>query len=283
MKKSLFMTVLLGLSVMLSAQGPFPTEDQMKAFRASTTCVVLEDDPFSLFNPVIKEAVKKVWTITSYEFISTGEFQKRMKDPSYSFLVLTSTAFEKDRAGAKYDFLNLLQGDPVNNLSKLPEFCSFPLAYSNTDDDGYVAKMEVIVRFVQQHVTRILEHPGSPSLKYRYLKYYNVNMQDLGDKELWLAKEDLVPELREEAAVKALYPHPFRLVSRDEIDKALNDPPAGMAFLFVVKPGDEGDEGRVYKMILDPQGKMYYFNYHLISKKKPNGFLPSDLKRLGKF
>ncbi len=284
MKKIVFSALwFLTSPLLLWAQGPFPTEAQMKAFKASTTCVVLEDDPFSLFNAVVKDAVEKVWNITPYEFINTDEFKKRMKDPSYSFLMLTSTAFEKDRAGVNYDFLNLLLGDPVNSLSKMPEFCSFPLAYSGAEDDGYVAKMEVILRFIQRHVTNILQHPGNPSLKFRYLKYYNVNMQDLAEKELWLAREDLAPDLRDAGAIKALYPHPFRLVSRDEIDKALENPDPRMAFLFKVGPGENAEEGRVYKMILDPQGEMYYFNYHLVSKKKPDGLLPSDLKRLGKF
>jgi hypothetical protein len=233
---------------------------------------------------VIKEAVKATWTITPYEFVSYDEFRKHKKDPAYSFLLLTSTAFEKDRAGVNYDFLNLLLGDPVNNLSKLPEFCSFPLAYTGAEDAGYIPKMSVILLFMQKHVRHILEHPSNISLKYRYLKYYNVNMQLLKDEELWLAKEDLAPEISTEESIKAVYPHPFRLVSEEDIDEALTgSPKEGMAFLFKVGPESTADKGRVYKMILGTDGTLYYFNYHLISKKKPDGFLLSDLKRIGKF
>jgi len=96
--KSIFTLLFLLLaSPALFAQGPFPTEEQMKAFVESKTLVVLEDDPFSVFNAVIKKAVKEVWTITPYEFVTYDEFRKNKKDPAYSFLMLTSTAFEKDR------------------------------------------------------------------------------------------------------------------------------------------------------------------------------------------
>jgi hypothetical protein len=109
-------------------------------------------------------------------------------------------------------------------------------------------------------------------------------MQLLADKELWLAKEDLSPDVDTPEKIKALYPHPFRIVTEEEIDDALaGEPDKNMAFLVKVGPEGTADEGRVYKMILSPDGTMYYFNYHLLSKKKPDGLLASDLKRLGKF
>jgi hypothetical protein len=284
MKKTVVFLFMSAVFSSLFAQGPFPTDEQMKAFKVSRTLVVMETDPFSVYNAAVKEAVKKYWTITPYEFVSYEEFRKHKKDPAYSFLMLTSTAFEKDRAGVNYDFLNLLLGDPVNSLSRLPEFCSFPLAYSKSEEGGYVAKLPVILRFMQKHVSNILDHPSSISLKYRYLKYYNVNMQLLKEKELWLAKEDMAPDVNTEKNIQAVYPHPFRLVTGDEIDEALAGTPGDkMAFLFKVGPEGTSDKGRVYKMILGTDGTLYYFNYHLISKKKPDGFLASDLKRLGKF
>ncbi len=284
MKRSLFFLLLTALVPALFAQGPFPTDEQMKAFKTSKTLVVLEDDLFSVYNAAIKEAVKNNWTITPYEFVSNEEFRKHRKDPAYSFLLLTSTAFEKDKAGVNYDFLNLLLGDPVGNLSKLPEFCSFPLAYTGSEDEDYISKLPVILLFIQKHVSNILSHPGSVSLKYRYLKYYNVNMQLLKDKELWLAKEDLAPEVDTPEKIKAIYPHAFRVVTEEEIDQALEGPVDNkMAFLFKVGPSGTSDKGRVYKMILGPDGMLYYFSYHLVSKKKPDGFLASDLKRLAKF
>ena len=77
MKKISFAILLAVFAVLLSAQAPFPSKDEIKQFTASKTCVVLEDDPFSSFNAFIKEAVKAYWTITPYEIITITEFNVR--------------------------------------------------------------------------------------------------------------------------------------------------------------------------------------------------------------
>jgi len=61
--------VLLFFTVLLTAQAPFPSEDEIKQFTSSKTCVVMEEKMFSSYNALIKEAVKEFWTITPYEFI----------------------------------------------------------------------------------------------------------------------------------------------------------------------------------------------------------------------
>ena len=100
----------------MSGQAPFPDKDEIKQFKASKTCVVLEDDPFSSYNVYIKEAVNDSWKITPYEFITVKEFNVRRLNPAYSFIVLTQTNFDKDKSNGLYNFINLLQGKNVNKL-----------------------------------------------------------------------------------------------------------------------------------------------------------------------
>lgn len=110
MKKIFLIPVLVLISLVSLAQAPFPSADEIKQFMASKTCVVLEDDPFSAFNPFIREAVKTYWNITPYEIIDIKEFNVRRINPAYSFIVLTQTNFEKDKSGGLFNFINLLQG-----------------------------------------------------------------------------------------------------------------------------------------------------------------------------
>ena len=110
------------------AQSPFPSKDEIKQFTASKTCVVLEDDPFSIYNSYIKDAVKTYWKITPYEIIDTAEFNVRRLNPAYSFIVLTQTNFEKDKTNGLFNFVNLLQGKNVNKLGENPEICAIPLS-----------------------------------------------------------------------------------------------------------------------------------------------------------
>ena len=160
MKKFVGSILLFMLSFLVFSQAPFPTLEQVENFKKSKTLVVLEKNVFSLYNPLIKKAVKQEWYITPYEMISYDEFLKKKNDPAYSFLILTSTAFEKDRAGVYYDYLNIILGDPVNSLSKMPEFCSFPLGYCESEEISYQYALPVILKFMQKHVKSLLEHPN---------------------------------------------------------------------------------------------------------------------------
>src|SRR5512133_726659 len=134
LKKILFITIILSLSLALSGQNqtPFPSKEEIKQFMASKTCVVLEADPF--YNAYIKEAVKDFWKITPYEFIEVKEFNLRRKDPAYSFIVLTETNFDRDKSGSVFNFINLLQGKKVDKLVELPEICAVPLSFLGADD-----------------------------------------------------------------------------------------------------------------------------------------------------
>ena len=92
--------------------------------------MVLEDNPFSFYNSYIKDAVKEFWKITPFEFIDVAEFNVRRLDPEYSFIVLTQTNFEKDKANGLYNFINLLQGKDNNKIGEMPEICAIPLSFA---------------------------------------------------------------------------------------------------------------------------------------------------------
>src|SRR5512145_1899469 len=113
MKKFLFAGLILLGTFQLTGQAPFPSKDEIKNFEASKTCVVLEDNAFSFYNEFIKDAVEAFWKITPYEIIDVEEFNLRRTDPAYSFIVLTQTNFEKDKANGLFNFINLLQGKDV--------------------------------------------------------------------------------------------------------------------------------------------------------------------------
>ena len=59
MKKAIAVLPLALISVLLSAQAPFPSKNEISQFSSSKTCVVLEDDSFSPFNAFIKKGMKE--------------------------------------------------------------------------------------------------------------------------------------------------------------------------------------------------------------------------------
>lgn len=279
MKPKLSVILLLLSTTLLSGQAPFPNKDEIKQFTASKTCVVLELDQFSSYNVFIKEAVKTYWTMTPYELIDVKEFNKRRRDPAYSFIVLTQTNYEKDKANTLYNFLNLLQGKDVAKLGELPEICAIPLSFAGEDDYDYNYKFGAILMFMQKHAKMIADDPSLTGRKY--LKYYNKNIPGVKNRTILVNQEDLAPEISTLEKIKTLYPHKIEIVPEEDIVKAIKEKTPNTLILHKVGPKEEKNAGLCFKMLIGTDDSdMYYYHQHKLSDSDPNGFLADDLKRL---
>jgi hypothetical protein len=281
MRKFGLLISFLLTSVLLTAQAPFPDDKEIKQFSASKTCVVLEDDPFSVYNVYIKEAVEKSWKLTPYEFITGKEFNIRRLNPAYSFIVLTQTNFDKDKSHGLYNFLNLLQGKDVNKLAEMPEICAIPLSFAGVSDLEYGYKLEPILSFMQKHAQMILDDPSLTLRKY--LKYYNKNIPSVRDKTILVSAEDLAPEIATRERIRKYYGGNIEIVSNDDIVKAIEDKTTNTVIVHKVGPRGDRNSGYCFVMLIGiDDSEMYYYNLHMVDRSNPNGLLPDDLKRLAR-
>jgi hypothetical protein len=273
MKTFLIVTIMLFPMMLLTGQAPFPGKNEIKQFTVSKTCIVLEDNPFSLYNASIKKAVNEFWKITPFEFIEVTEFNVRRLNPGYSFIVLTQTNFDKDKSNSLFNFINLLQGKDVNKLGEMPEICAIPLSFAGEDDLEYSYKLGAILSFMQKHAQMISDDPSLTGRKY--LKYYNKFIPDVLNKTILVKQEDLVPEIATLDKIKAIYPNKIEIVPEDDIVKAIENKTPDVLILHKV--------GYCFKMLIGTDdANMYYYNQHIIDKTNQNGLLPADLKRLAK-
>jgi hypothetical protein len=283
MKKILSFLLLLFSFILLRGQAPFPSKDEIKQFSISKTCVVLEDDPFSSYNAYIKEAMKKYWNVTPFEFIDERNFNLMRLKPAFSFILLTETNFNKDKSNSVFNFINLLQGKNVNKLGEMPEICAVPLSYAGEDDLEYGYKLGAILEFMQKHAQLIMEDPSRTGRKY--LKYYNENIPEVMKKTILVKQEDLSPDISTIERIKAIYSNKIEIVPEEEIVKAIEIKAPNTVILHRVGPvGEKKNEGYCFKMLIGTDdANMYYYDLHTIDKANPNGFLTSDLKRLARF
>lgn len=282
MKRTIVLAVLLLAGLTLKSQAPFPSADEIKQFMGSKTCVVLEDDPFSSFNAFVKDAIKSFWNITPIEFISIVDFNKRRTDPAYSFLVLTQTHFEKDKTGGLFNFINLLQGKKVKSLSENPEICAVPLSFAGEDDIEYGSRLGIILAFMQNHAKMISEDPSLTGR--RYLRYYNINAPMVMKKTILVKEEDLAPEISTLDAIKKVYPFPVKIVSEEEIVKAISEKTPETLVLHKVGPAGSVSAGLCFKMLFGvDDANLYYWGQHKYNDRNPNGLLESDLDRLARY
>lgn len=281
MKLSITGLVLLVITIVSNGQAPFPSKEEIKQFTGSKTCIVLEQDQISTYNTYIKEAVKEFWKITPYEFIEVKDFNIRRLNPEYSFIVLTQTNYEKDKSGALYNYINLLQGKKGSKLGEMPEICAVPLSSAGGDDLEYGYKLGAILSFMQKHASMISDDPSLTGRKY--LKYYNKYIPEVAGKTILVNEEDLSPDISTIEKIQAIYRNKIRIVSEEEIMKAIAEKSPNTLVLHKVGPAEDESAGFCFKMLIGTDdSNMYYYNQHLIDKSNPNGLLPADLKRLSK-
>lgn len=283
--RKLFSMAILGLVALnAQAQQAVGRPESLERFKHSTTMVVLEKNPLLMYNKQIKKTVEKHWDINPYELVtfSSNDFETARKDSTKAFLMKQTVYNEKDKTKSKFDYLCVELGGDYKFIGQMPDIASVPVCYTGVDEESYGYKLGVLCRFLQNHIKLTSEHPELNSKNI--LKYYNSQMADIHDKTLYLIEDELAPSIRNEASIKAIYPYKFKLVSREEVKQAIDDRNEDVVLLHKVGPlGTRKKEVRCYKAIIGAaDARLYYFGWHMISEKAPEGLLDKDLKKMAK-
>ncbi len=279
--KNIALAILFLFSISVFAQKNVATQEQIKTFFKTKTLVVLDQSPFAEYNMEIKQAVTKSWKLTEFDFITPQEFEEKRTNAEFSFLTIDKVYFDKDKTQARYEFLCLSLGGEYKSTTDMPQLSTVPISYYGVDEETYVYKLNTLVNFTQNHILFTSENPKITSTTVIF--HYNKNIKSVKDKTLYLLRNELGPNVNTESKIKKIYPHKFKIVSRDEISKAIKDENDDIVFLHKVGPEGTKKKARCYNAILGAKdAKLYYFEYHMISSKKPDGFLARDFKKLVK-
>jgi hypothetical protein len=281
MKRVIALVIFTVLFISAGAQGYVPTREDVSTFFTTKTLVVLQDNPLMEYNDIIKKVMQQEWNITEFDFIPEKDFEAKRMDAQYSFIYMSHVTFEADRTDASYRFLHLSLGGDYYRLNEMPDIASVPLAYLDVEEDRYAYKLGILVRFLQNHAKLIRENPEIISANV--FKHYNDNIKDIKEKTLYLLEEELAPSVDTEAEIRKVYPYKFELVTMEDIEQAIKDRDPDVVFLHKVGPEGTKKDARSYKVIIGAaDANFYYFDYHKISDKNPDGFLEGDFRNLVK-
>ncbi len=279
--KRVFMIFMLVFTGILMYSQYVPTIEDLDHFLETRTLVVKEQNPLNTFDGEIQKAMEQEWDITEWEMIPYAEFEEKRTDPNYSFLFLTNVTFEKDKLQAMYKFLNVSLGGDYANLNLMPDLVSVPVSYANVEDESYNYKLGILVRFIQNHLRHI--HKNPEIISSNVFKHYNDNAKDVKTKNLYLLEAEMAKDVNSAARIQKNYPHPFKLVEKDEIREAITNRSEDVVFLHKVGPEGTRLNARCYKILIGASdAAFYYFDYHMINDKKPDGFLANDFKKISK-
>ena len=189
---------------------------------------------------------------------------------------------DRDKTKSKFDYLCVELGGDYEYIRQMPDIASVPICYNGVDEASYGYKLGLLCQFLQNHIKLTTENPKLTSKNI--LKYYNSQMADIHDKTLYLVKDELNPDLNTEAKIKSLYPYKFKIVSREEVEAAIDRHDPDVVLLHKVGPeGTRKKEVRCYKVIVGASdARLYYFAYHMISDKNKEGMLAKDFQKLAK-
>ena len=261
----------------------YANKNQIAEFFNSKTMVVMDENPLIGYNLAVRDAVKKYWTITQYEIINSDKFDELRDDPKLSFIFLSKVQLEKDKQEVYYMYMNIVMGAKVKDITGLPELLSIPLAYTGVDEDAYVDKLPLMIRFAQWHINNLKAAPY-PS-KLNNLKYYNDDAKPLKEMTLLLQESDLSEEVNTLEKIQKVYPGIVKIVEYEEIAQAIEEKTPDTAVLHQLGPAENENKGRSYCQIYGTEdGRLWYYNHVNITQRRPAGMLARDFRLiLGKW
>ncbi len=279
MKKTISFA-LLALSV-VGANGQTPTAADYEGLSGTKTMVVTDENMFSDYNMSVKDNIPKDWKLTQTEYISRKKFEQKRTDHAFSFLVTTTGYYKGDDSREKYTYMSLLMGKKGSQLTTMPDLISVPLCYASVSDQNYVYKLPAIIRFMQKHVEKMKAEPklisDSPLLVYRKDK------KSLSGKTLYLLKSELEKSIQSESALKKVYPYAVKIVSEDDIRKAIEEKDDNVVFLHKVGPEKSKNKALCFKILMGAaDSEIYFFDYHKIDRKNGDYLRAKDLEKAAK-
>jgi hypothetical protein len=275
--KRLIFPILICVATYANAQVKFASSSEIKQFLKSKTLVVKSDDPYSSMDSVMEVYMKKFWTITSYEFITSDEFETKMSSTSYSFIFLTEGEITEGGVTCDYDILNLILGGSTD-INKMPDLGSVPLCYKDQDEGKYLFKIGGILQFMQTHVNYTSEHPSiTPAIVNKNSGY------DIKKMELWVLKDDLPSTLNTLDKIKTVYDYTVKIVTSDDIRKAIESKNSNVVYLHKVGPGTTAAGCKCWKFLVTAKdGTVLYYDSHKVDASSPDAFLEKDFKAINK-
>lgn len=270
------------LSHTLTAQLKIPVAAQtdISKFLKSKTYVVLKNDDFLEYNAMMRNVIEKFWKLTEYEFIYERDFNSLKKNSKFSFLMINQVYFEKDKQNHLFDFIILTLGGNYKSVNDMPTLCAIPLCYYEDEEENYVYKLGVIIKFIQLHINTCKNNNNLT--QDNIADYYMKTSGSLANKTLYLVSDDIEIELRNKTNFSNYYPYSFELSSKEGIaEKILNDRDSILILHLIKADPKAKNKTFCFKIIVDAHtGFICYYDMDKITNFDKNYLLKSDLKKL---
>lgn len=221
----------------------------------------------------MRSSVQDVWYISSFEFCTREQFEKRKTSDEFFFMVLVDSTYTKENLRG-ISSLTVFKGSPKagSGIKGLNRIAYVP--FMGTDRNGVreSAFVPAFVDVLQQHISFIL------SREFNIGSTVRVNASDaLGkwNKPVMISRNDLA-----DASVMDGMASDNVIVTDDvHLAKAMTDKAGDCLVGYVAGPLSPVEKSECVTMVIDPQtNEIYYIKRRGASVLNPCGFTYSEIK-----
>ena len=253
---------------------------EVKQFLKSNTYLVSKSD-FSGFAITMTNILKDFWTITPIKIISIKEFEKLKNDDKNSFLMIDEVYFDADKSKTKFDFLILTLGGNYKTIDDMPTLCAIPLCYADDESENYCYKLGLMLEFIQNHINICKNDPDINSDKI--LSIYKNKIKNLNTKTLYIIKDDISNELRNNSQFEKYYKYNFKFATTEEIEKLIANKDEKAVIMHRISNYGKKELSYSITILIDTKNAdIYYYDIVKVSKSDKTLLQANDLENFCK-
>ena len=281
MKKIILSLLTLVISLPLLAQGQVSTrKHRLQDFPDKMTQVVLSEN--EVLSAALRQEVIQVWTATTFEFCSLEQFEKLKTSDKYYFLVPVESRFKGEEEPG-ITLLTLVKGgaEASKGIGEMHEVVSLPIGAAMGSTERDLLYLGALVQAIQDYT---LEAMKSEAVAYKMSTWFNDGFKKTAEgKEIYIAKDDLSSACSPKDLEKFKANEHLHLVEAQEADEVFRNGTSNALVGYVIAPLLPTSGSICYKLFFEADThRLCYLERHKITDKKSEGFLPAELKSLGK-
>ena len=243
--------------------------EKLSDFHIRVTKVVLSGN--LLQDVALKEAVRNAWTISSYEFCSTEEFEALKTSGDYYFMLRT-----RDEGKPGLSFLTLVKGGS-NDLRTMLEVFSMPIGSADGTREGEEVFLSALMGIMQENVEKSLYRTGVK------LKSVPGGLSRLSKMKLYINSEDLSGQVDDGFKATGLGKDMY-IIDPYGAEDIIMSGSSGTAVTYLIAPSQPIRGATCYKLVLDARTQeLLWLGKHKIRSGRGSGFLKGDLKKLSRY
>ncbi|MBC8046819.1 MAG: hypothetical protein H7Y00_08490 [Fimbriimonadaceae bacterium] len=271
MKKPQSLSLFLALAFAnpISASGDITVHDRLE-----NPLLIVLDEKDGVYNECIKHAVENYWSLNSFSFITSSQYEDCKNYSDNVFLIKNENQAAEEEGTMVHSIVMRLvyfkkDGKLVTHLAGAPV----------VDEVDIKVCLINAVRVLQDKLQFILfnENDKDPAF-FSYDKNVEFRSDIIKAKKLYIAREDIDGSFSLEE-VLSLYDGELNIVSKTELNKLIDSKSPGVLYAVVFNKKTSGVSYVNTKQILSAStGEMIYTNE--TTSINPQGFTKKDIKNL---